>query len=138
MSCLDLGDAAQGVLELAPGFEQAPLGCAFRDVEDRRRLTVGVALDLAQQKDLAIQRTECRQGPLERDPQRVVAALRLQQGSSWIDLLFDAANRPAPARVVAGVEQDAVDPRPQLGVAAEGVPAAISLEKRLLHSVLGV
>ena len=98
-----------------------------------------VSLDLAEQKHIAIDRRQPIDRALQCQPHRAVTRRRRHiHRHVGVHHLAVPPRRPAPADVVAGVQQDAIHPRPQRRVAPERMPVLVRAQERLLHGVLGV
>lgn len=97
-----------------------------------------MALDLAEQKHLAVDWLQRAERTLQRQAKRMVVGRRRQvERRVGVERLF-AAGLSAPADVVADVEEDAIDPCPERRIPFERLPAAVRAEKRILDRVLRV
>ncbi len=123
-------------LQPPPGLEEQGARGVLRDVEDLARLPVREALDLAEQEGRALALVEPRERRLDREAQRMVGLARGERDLRGKRSL--GAPAAAPQLVVAGVDQDPVDPGREGGAAAKTRDPAIDLQKRVLDRVLGV
>src|SRR4030095_13116366 len=128
---------AQRLLEPALGAEEKRPRRRFGRLEYLGGFAVRKSFDLAQKERRALARRKPPQLGLEREAQRMVRLSVRSERELRRQRRFGAA-RPAAGLVVAGVDQDSVDPGRRRGSSAESRSAAIDLQERFLNGVFGV
>src|SRR5262245_47231698 len=95
------------------------------------------ALDLAEEEGRALARLEAREGLLDREPQRVVHRTGGRGARRRGYRSFRAA-AALPQEVVAGVQENPVEPGRDARASPETRRTPVDLQHRLLDRVLGV
>src|SRR5947209_13198604 len=85
--------------------------------------------------------TESSDTGFERQPQRVIGCSRRRlKGPMWFQVLFGCFLAPLllPSQVVAGIQQDTVDPGRKRRLAFETPDSAMNLQEGFLHGIFSV
>src|SRR5207237_305067 len=100
------------LLELSLGRERDPLRVGLADAGDLADLGVAEAFDLEEDEDGAALLRQLAEEPRQHDPFRVVdVGGRVRQRHQVVDRRFPRPPAAAAHGVVAGVDEDAVEPR---------------------------